>query len=183
VTRTNLLRGLVFALVAGSTSVPWVLMTAVTFGYAGAAALWSFGAVVVYPWIVSSGPRTAARASLLSLLLGIPVLLLFSDPAIVAALSLVTLGLLRGACLFPRPFGRALAYELVWSGLGALAALTLYDDGLVGAACAVWAYWLVQAGFTLSPSSTEKPRAETDAFERAHRAALGLLDRAGRVGP
>jgi hypothetical protein len=90
--------------------------------------------------------------------------------------ALCVLGLTRSALCYPRPFARALAFELLLA-LPAVAAFALLHDGYVlGNSLAVWAFWLVQSAFALLPGSRPATTISPgDPFETASSAAERLM--------
>jgi hypothetical protein len=176
--RAQFLRGIVFALLAGAGSVLALLFVAPRWGYGGAAAaMLGLGAAVLHPLFVSANLRRGLLGSALAAALGLPVAALVTSPSVVLTLALVVLALCRSVCVFPRPFARALLLELFFLGLGLALACFFYDGSLVGVAFATWAFWLVQAGFALTLTSSAKAEEPGDPFERAHAAAQALLER------
>jgi len=175
--RSQLFRGIVFALLAGASSVLTLLLIAPRWGYEGAAALLGLGAALLYPLFVSADLRRGLLGSGLAAALSLPVAALISSPSVVLTLALVVLALCRSVCVFPRPFARALLFELFFLGSGLALACLFYDGSLVGSAFATWAFWLVQAGFALTATSSVKPEEPGDPFERAQAAAQAVLER------
>jgi hypothetical protein len=178
--RAQFLRGLVFALLAGAGSVLALLLIAPRWGYGGSAAVLGLGAALLYPLFVSAELRRGLLGSALAAIVSLPLAALVRSPDLVLALALVVLALCRSVCVFPRPFARALLLELAFLGLGLALACFFYDGSLEGVAFASWAFWLVQAGFALTVSSSAKPEEPGDAFERAHAAAQAVLERRAR---
>jgi hypothetical protein len=177
VARAQFFRGIVFALLAGAGSVLVLLLAAPHWGYAGATAAIGLGAALFYPLFASANLRRGLLGCGLAGALSLPVAMFVSDPSIVLTLALVVLALCRSVCVFPRPFARALLAELLFLGLGLSLACFFYDGSLVGVAFATWAFWLIQAGFALTVTSTAKEEEPGDPFERAHAAAQAVLER------
>lgn len=175
--RAQLARGIVFALLAGAGSVLALLLAAPHWGYGGAAALLGLGAALLYPLFVSADLRRGLLGSGLAAALSLPVAALVSNPSVTLTLALVVLALCRSVCVFPRPFARALLLELLFLGSGLALAGFFYDGSLAGIAFATWAFWLAQAGFALTVTSSAKAEQPGDPFERAHAAAQAVLER------
>jgi hypothetical protein len=175
--RAQFVRGIVFALLAGAGSVLALLLTAPRWGYGGAAALLGLGAALLYPLFVSADLRRGLLGSGLAAALSLPVAALVSNPSVVLTLALMVLALCRSVCVFPRPFARALLFELFFLGSGLGLASFFYDGTLAGIAFAIWAFWLVQAGFALTITSAAKAEEPGDPFERAQAAAHAVLER------
>ena len=151
----SLLRGLVFALIAGLGLPCYALLVAPTL-------------------------RRGVVALLLSAALVAPVALVDPGPRVVFVLTPFVLGIVRSAILFPRPLARALFLELCVSGLALALSAFFQDASLVGETFAVWAFWLVQAGFALAPGEAQPAQEnEGDAFEDARARALAVLERGG----
>jgi len=174
-TRSNFFRGLAFALAAGAAA-PFGLFLAG--GQRGIGNSMLF-AVVLYLLFAHDNLRRGLGAGALALVLGVPFALFLRDPNVLTLLSLVTLALCRSAVLYPRPFARALAWELVFMGTGALGAFVWWDWSAVGVCLSTWSFWLIQSAFALTvTSSAGRDEAPSDPFERAHAAAEAVL--AGR---
>ena len=173
--RSKFFRGLAFALAAGAAA-PFALFSAGGQRGIGNSVLF---AVVLYLLLAHDNLRRGVAASALALVLGVPFALFLREPNVLIALALVTLGLCRSAVLYPRPFVRALACELFFVGAGALGAFVWFDWSAVGVCLSTWSFWLVQAGFALTAtSSAAREEGPSDPFERAHAAAEAVL--AGR---
>nr|PZN27043.1 MAG: hypothetical protein DIU78_06135 [Pseudomonadota bacterium] len=164
-------------MVAGLGAPLWLLLTAPRLGYEGGSALYALGLLVVYPPFVSPDRRRGVVAAVLAALLAAPVALLRPDALVVLAVVPLVLGVVRGAVLFPRPLARTLAYEMVFAFASLLVVAILYEPGLFGVTLSAWGFWLVQAGHALVPGDRAVNESETDPFERAHAAALAILDR------
>jgi hypothetical protein len=175
--RVQIFRAVVFALLAGAGSVLALLLAAPRFDHDGSVALLGLGAALLYPLFASANLRRGLAGSALAALLSLPVAALVRDPGVVVTLALVVLGLNRSVCVFPRPFARALLLELIFLGFGLALASFFYDGSLAGVAFATWAFWLVQAGFALTVSSSVRPQEPADPFERAQAAAQAVLER------
>lgn len=176
--RLGLLRGVVFALIAGLGVLFWSLVVGPIVGREPAAALYAVALVPLYALVVAPNPRRGAAASLLAAALALPVCL-DTGPKLALAVTPFILGIVRSALLFPRPLVRALFLELAVSAAALLVAAFFHDPSPIGTTFAVWAFWLVQAGFALAPGEAAPPReAATDRFERARARALAILERA-----
>jgi hypothetical protein len=175
--RLSLMRGLVFALIAGLGVMFWLLLAGPVLGYARAAALYGLGLLPWYALSVAPTLRLGATAFLLAAVLVVPAAFFDPGPRLVLALTPFVLGIVRSAMLFPRPFARALFLELCVSALALCLAAFFHDASVVGTTFAVWAFWLVQAGFALGPGEPQRGREDPDPFEAAHARALAMLDR------
>jgi hypothetical protein len=175
--RLSLMRGLVFALIAGLGAMFWLLLVGPVIGYARAAALYGLGLLPWYALSVAPTLRLGAAGFLLAALLVVPVAFFDPGPRLALALTPFVLGIVRSAISFPRPFARALFLELCVSALAVALAAFFHDTSVVGTTFAVWAFWLVQAGFALAPGEPQRAREDADAFEAAHARAIAVLER------
>lgn len=179
--RPTFARGLSFAALAGLGAPLFLLLTAPRFGYGPASATYALALLVVYPPFVASSLRRGALGAALAVLLVAPVAVLRPDALVALAVTPFVLGVVRGAVLFPRPFARALAYEMGLAAASGLVAALFYEPGLVGVSLSAWGFWLVQAGYALVPGRPPRfAEAGVDPFEQAHAAALAVLERRGR---
>ncbi|MGC4094929.1 MAG: hypothetical protein QM756_44830 [Polyangiaceae bacterium] len=170
--RNSLLRGVLFALVAGSLG-PFVLFV---LGTHWGLAIGAVFAVALHLLVIGSDVSRGVRAAGLSLLLGLPLLLVVRDTDLILALSAVNLGLCRSALLYRRSLARSLLFEVAFLGCGALVAWIWVDGGVLGWCAALWSFWLVQAGFSLTTSTeTAGPQLPVDPFERAQAVAEAIL--------
>ncbi|HET9934606.1 MAG TPA: hypothetical protein VFQ35_28070 [Polyangiaceae bacterium] len=171
--RNSLLRGLAFALVAGTTA-PFLVFAA---GLPVASV--ALCTVVVHLLVVAPNLRRGLHAAALASALALPCALFVSDQLTGIALGAVILGLCRSALLYPRSFARALVAELAFLGVGSVSALIWAGTAFVGVPLMTWSFWLVQAGFVLfQPDSRGSGDVPADPFERAQRLAEAVL--AGR---
>jgi hypothetical protein len=180
--RPNLLRGVVFALIAGLGVMFWLLLAGPIFGYARAAALYGLALLPWYSLAVAPAWRAGLIAFFLAAVLAMPAALFAAGPRLVFALTPFVLGIVRSAILFPRPFPRALFLELCCSVPALLLAAFFHDSSVIGMTLAFWAFWLVQSGFALAPGEPGETsvRESGDAFEVAHARALAVLERSQR---
>jgi len=169
-TRRVLWRAIAFALLAG-------LCAPVADSLGGDFDRWLPLLAVPYLTVISDDLRRGVRASALAALLILPGLVFVSDRDTAMAWSMVALGLCRSCLVYPRSFGRALFTELAWNGAALLAAVALLGPFPLNLALASWGFWLVQAGFLLSVSSSRVAGpAALDAFERAKAAAEAVMN-------
>ncbi|HWO12164.1 MAG TPA: hypothetical protein VNN80_21865 [Polyangiaceae bacterium] len=177
--RLSLLRGLLFALVAGLGVLLWLSVAGPLIGSARAASLYGLALLPGYALAVAPDVRRAAGAFLLAAALALPVSFFATGPRFVFVLTPFVLGIVRSAILFPRPFARALFLEACCSLLAVGVAVFFHDASAVGMTFAVWGFWLVQAGFALAPGEpAAAPLAPAgDPFEAARDRALAILER------
>jgi hypothetical protein len=168
--RNSLLRGLVFALVAGCLS-SWVSFSVPgDYGYA------LLSAVVAHLVVVAPNLKRGVRASAFSACLAFTAALFVRDQLLLTALGLVILGLARSALLYPRPFLRAVLVEMFFVGSGVVAVMAWVGAGRLGLALSNWSFWLVQSAFVLSAAGVKAiPELPMDPFERAQQIAEAVL--------
>lgn len=178
--RSQFARALSFALLAGPLSWFALVLATPLFGQEQAFALYGLGCVTLHPLFIADNLRRGVRASLLAAALCLVAVVMFGRPMVLATLAPAILALVRSAYLFPKPLARALFFELVFN-VGALFALGFfYDGGAIGCAFASWSFWLIQSAFALLPGSRSAAQVgPSDPFERAHAAAIQLLERSG----
>ncbi len=149
--RLSFLRGLVFALVAGLVVVLWLTIAGPLIGYARAASLYGLALLPGYALAVAPSLRRGAGGFLLAAALVSPAAFFAPGPRLAFVLTPFVLGIVRSAILFPRPLARALFLEGCCSVLAVALATLFHDASVVGTTFAIWAFWLVQAGFALAP--------------------------------
>jgi hypothetical protein len=178
VRRLGLLRGILFAVFAGLGVLFWSLVIGPIVGRGPAAAIYALALVPLYAITVAPNLRLGAIAFSLAAALALPVLCFDPVPRLALAITPFVLGIIRSTVLFPRPLARALFLELGVSALALLVAAVFHDPSPIGTTFAVWAFWLVQAGFALAPGEPAPGRqAVGDRFELAHARALAILER------
>jgi hypothetical protein len=176
--RLSFLRGLLFALCAGLGVFLWLILAGPLVGYARAGTWYGLGLLPWYALIIAPQLRLGVSAFLVAAALAVPAALLAPGPLFVFALTPFVLGIVRSAILFPRPFARALFLEGCCNVLAVGAAAFLYDSSVIGTTFALWAFWLLQAGFALAPGDPEATlEAAGDPFEAARARALAVLER------
>jgi hypothetical protein len=177
--RLSFLRGLVFALVAGLGVVLWLTIAGPLIGYARAASLYGLALLPGYALAVAPSLRRGAGGFLLAAALVWPAAFFAPGPRLVFVLAPFVLGIVRSALLFPRPFARALLLEGCCSGLAVALAVLFHDASVVGTTFAIWAFWLVQAGFALAPGEpgATAPAPVGDPFDAARDRAFAVLER------
>jgi hypothetical protein len=177
--RLSLLRGLLFALIAGLGVLLWLTIAGPWIGDSRAATLYALALLPGYALVVAPSLRRGAGGFLLAAALALPAAFFASGPRFVLALTPFVLGVVRSAVLFPRPFARAVFLEACCSLLAVCLAATFHDASVVGTTFAIWAFWLVQAGFALAPGepATPPPSPGGDPFDTARARALAVLER------
>lgn len=177
--RLGFLRGLGFALVAGLGILLWLTIAGPLVGYSRAASLYGLALLPAYALAVAPSLRLAVGACLLAAVLVLPAAFFAPGPRLVFVLTPFVLGIVRSAILFPRPFARAVFLEACCSVLAVGLAVVFHDGSAVGTTFAIWAFWLVQAGFALAPGEpgAAPPAAVGDPFDAARARALAVLER------
>jgi len=173
----SFLRGLLFALFAGLGALPFQIVFGTAWDYDSCLGVYLLALAVLA--VLASAPslRTALGGGLLAAALCGALALTFPGIATATLGVLCALGLARSALCYPRPFARALAFELLLA-LPSVAAFALLHDGHpLGNSLAVWAFWLVQSAFALLPGAPRAPTTDgtRDRFESAAAAAERLM--------
>ena len=182
--RLSFLRGLLFALFAGLGVFLWLILAGPVLGYARAATWYGLGLLPWYALVIAPQPRLGVSAFLVAAVLAVPAAIFAPEPLFVFALTPFVLGIVRSAILFPRPFARALFLEGCCNLLAVGAAAFFYDSSVVGTTFALWAFWLLQAGFALAPGDPVATlEAAGDPFQTARARALAVLERGRPASP
>ena len=172
----SFLRGLSFALFAGLGALPFQLLFGAPWDYDACLGVYQLGLAVLAVLACAPSLRTALGGGALAAALCAALALTFPGIATATLGALCALGFARSALCYPRPFARALAFELLLALPAAAAFALLHDGRPIGNTLAVWAFWLVQSAFALLPGT---PRATTDPigdrFETAAAAAERLM--------
>jgi hypothetical protein len=172
----SFLRALLFALFAGLGALPFQLLFGTPWDHDPSLAVYQLGLAVLA--VIAGAPslRSALGAGALAAMLCAALALTLPGIATATLGALCALGLARSALCYPRPFARALAFELLLALPSAVAFALLHDGYVLGNSLAVWAFWLVQSAFALLPGT---PRATAtssgDPFEAAASAAERLM--------
>jgi hypothetical protein len=172
----SLLRGLTFALFAGLGALPFTLVFGTAWDYDSSLGVYQLGLTVLAVLACAPSLRTALGGAALAAALCGALALTFPGIATAMLGVLCALGLARSALCYPRPFARALAFELLLALPSACAFALLHDGRPIGNALAVWAFWLVQSAFALLPgASRPASHIARDRFETAAAAAERLM--------
>jgi hypothetical protein len=172
----SLSRHLLFALFAGLGALPWQLLFGVVWSFEACLGPYLLALVVASAIVTAPWGRRALPAALLACALCARLALISPGVASATLGALIALGLTRSAVLYPRPFARALAFELALALPSATAFAVLHDGAPIGDSLAVWSFWLVQSAFALLPGKTgEGHGLERDPFEAAVSAADELM--------
>ena len=178
--RSDFLRALVFALIAGLGVVPFWALAARHLAVDDALGMYLLGSAVVYVTLIAPRARSPLGATVLCASLATAVAIIAPGLPTAALASAVIVALARSGMLRPLPIGRALWVEgSLWLGGLALGAW-LYDGSLAGYALAVWVVWLLQALYALTPTSERSEDGDgagADPFDVALGAADRLMER------
>jgi hypothetical protein len=174
--RLGLGRGLLFALFAALAALPCMFALSVLCDFDTSIGLLLLGLTPLHVLVIAPSWRRGLGAFLLAA--GLCGVLVLSAPGLQAAAlgTLVALGLIRSALLYPRPLARALVFELALALAAGVALALLHDGSLAGNALGVWSFWLVQSAFALLPG--DSPARDPDArdpFETAAAAAERVM--------
>ena len=174
----SLLGALAFGAVAALGSIPWTMIAGPVFGRLWAVALYCLATVVLYVvTIAPTWPRGLAIGGLAGLLAAaFGILAPWPSEAIFGAV--LVLAIARSGFLYRSRPARALLLECSLAGGGLLAAYTLARPTLLGAALAIWSFFLVQSLYCLTGGVRERLPEEPsiDPFEQARRRALALME-------
>jgi hypothetical protein len=174
----SLLRCLMFALFAGLGALPWQLLFGVVWSFDACLGPYLLALVVACAVVIAPSWRHALLAALLAGVLCAPLALILPGVATAVLGALIALGLTRSALLYPRPFARALAFELALALPSTIAFALLHDGAPIGNSLALWSFWLVQSAFALLPGQVDGSAGlERDPFEAAISAADELMQR------
>jgi hypothetical protein len=172
----SFLRGLSFALFAGLGALPFQLLFGARWNYDSSLGPYQLGLTVLA--VIAGAPSLRAAVGAGALTAALCGSLAITSPGVATATlgALCALGLARSALCYPRPFARALAFELLLALPAAAAFALLHDGHPIGNSLAVWAFWLVQSAFALLPG-TPRPSSDPtrDRFETAASAAERLM--------
>jgi len=180
-------RSLVFALLCGAASVPWLVIARPLLGDRLALALYATAAATIYVLGISSR-RSVGIGAALALLVCAGSLLLLSTSftPYVIALAGVTASL-RSALLWPGPKQSASgllghwAREIALTAAGLwLAARLIEGPSAFADSLAIWGFFMVQSGFwLLHPRAIASSTTSNDPFEVTSRHLRAVLD--GRI--
>lgn len=168
----------IFAAVAASAVVPWLVLAAPLLGGRRAVAVSLVLVTATYLAGIAPSRRRAAGAAVAALLAGAVLLVVTWHPLELAVGLGVALATLRSGVLFQAPPARAVVLEAALVGGGLCFARFLGGPGPLGVAFAVWGFFLVQSLWFLVGGVAERaaPARGTDPFDDAWARALAILD-------
>jgi hypothetical protein len=167
----------VFAGCAAVSTCLGVALAAPLLGYGDATAFCALALVVLHPLFVAPSVERGVAATLVTAALAVPIAWVRPAPFVAFLGMAALLGVVRSALLYPQSFPRALLLEAVLAGVGLGAVLLFHDGSLVGSVFSMWSFWLIQAGFALrAVESSSRPEPAGDPFDRAHAAAVVILE-------
>ncbi len=171
-------RTLAYGVVAALASIPWTMILGPFVGRSWALAGFCLAAAALYAAILAPtrarGAAVAAAAGLAAAV--VAILATRPSEAILGAALILTVA--RGGFLYRGKPARTLLIEGILILGGLLFARALAGPTLLGAAFAVWAFFLVQSLFFLAGGVRERESDEpqVDPFERARKRALALME-------
>lgn len=164
-------RSLLFAVLAGLGTAPFLLAAGPLVGAGNGLVLYGWLGVLGYLGWTAPDLRRGFVAMALAAALAPLLALATWGGGIWAGLAAAAmlLATARGVVLGTLPPGRALAAEAILAGGGLLLARLLAGDGLLGATLGVWTFFLVQCLFPLIGGGQRPAEGDIDPFERARR--------------
>ncbi len=174
-------RTLAFALLAASAWLAiWVVLGPVL-GTTHALGLFLIGLVALYVAGIAPSWRRGLAVALPASGACLAFWLLTRSVSELAVFTAIAIAVARSGFLYRSRFGRGLAIELLLGSVGLGLVALLVGSGVVGIACSIWGYFLVQSVFFLIAGvrlrSTESQG--VDPFDQARQALLLLLERDG----
>jgi len=174
-------RSALFAAVAATGWLSWVLVVAPLLGVWNARAVYLVGVTAVYVAGLSPQSRRQLPVALATLLVAAVVALIAHTTAELAIGLAAILGIARSGLLYRAGPARAVATEATLLLGGLVFARFLAAISLPATALALWGFFLVQSLFFIIAGV--RPRAlsgsHPDPFEEAQRRALALLEQTG----
>ncbi len=173
-------RSALFAAVAASAWLPWVVVTGPMLGVWGARAVYLSGVTALY--VLGLGARGwRLLPALVAGVAGIAIAILARSTTELALGLAALLGLARSAFLYRAAPARAVTTEVLLLGGGLLFARFLAAAAPFSTALALWGFLLVQSAFFLigGVQPRHDPGARRDPFDEARARALALLDGLG----
>ena len=169
--RSAFARSLLFALLAGLGTAPFLLLAGPLAGAGRALVLYGWLAVFGYLATTAPAMRRGVLAAALAAALA-PLLVLATagaGPWAGLAAAAMTLAAARGVFLRSFPPARAVLVEALLAGGGLLLARLFASGTLLGAALGVWTFFLVQCLHPLVGGEVKVEDGPTDPFEKAQR--------------
>jgi hypothetical protein len=169
-------RSVAFAAVAGAGVLVALPLAAPVFGAPASLRLYLLGIAVLYVSGLAAERRRGLAAGAVASALALPVLLLPLGAACSAVAAAAIVAIVRSAVVFrSRPL-RACVSEAMLLATGLSLAEVLADGTTVGAALAIWGYFLVQSTFFLiGGARLRRADGPVDPFDRARAELLALL--------
>ncbi len=170
--------GLLFAALAASGVLPWLLVVRPVAGSYAALALYLAGAAAAYLYLMAVERARGFVVATIALATGIAVAVVARSVTELSLGLAVLLAVGRSAFLYARPPARAVVLETLLVAGGLLFARFLAGHSALAIVLAVWGFFLVQSFYFLI--AHPKPRAREcghpDPFEDARTRVLALLD-------
>ncbi len=163
---------------AALASIPWTMVAGPVFGRLWAVAAYCLGAVVLYVAAIAPSLRRGVEIGALAALAAAAVAVLAPWPSEAILGAALILAVARSGFLYRSRPARAVALESALAGGGLAFAGVLAAPTLLGAALAIWAFFLVQSLFFVAGGVEARGSDEphVDPFERARKRALALME-------
>ncbi len=174
----SLFGSLAFGLLAALGSIPWTMVCGPILGRLWALAIYSLAMVALY--VVVIAPNWSRGVAIGGLAVGLAGVagLLAPWPAEAIFGAALILAIARSGFLYRQAPARALALEGALAIGGLLFAYAVAGPTLLGAALAIWSFFLVQSLYFLVGGRRDRVSDEpaVDPFEKARQRALALMD-------
>jgi len=171
-------RSVLFAALAGAAWPAFALAAGALLGMNAAFSLYAVGATAVYVAGLAPNLARGLASAFAAVAIAVTVAAVAGAPGGAALGAALALGIVRSGLLYPSRNARAIAIEALLIGGGLALARFLSAPGALGAALALWGFFLVQSAF-FAIGGVRTPDAgggALDRFERARRRALALLE-------
>ena len=169
---------LAFGMVAALGSIPWAMVVGPFFGRSWALAGYCLAAVTLYVAVIARGWHRGFVAGAVTGLVSVAIALIAATPSEAVLGAVAILAVARSGFLYRSKPARAVVLEAAVIFGGLLFARLLAGPTLLSSSLAIWGFFLVQSLFFLAGGVRERESEEPqiDAFERARRRALALME-------
>ncbi len=169
---------LAFGALAALASIPWTMVLGPFVGQSWALAGFCLGAAALYAAVLTATWARGVAVAVLTGLAAAAVAVLASRPTEAILGGALILAVARSGFLYRGKPARTLVIEAGLIVGGLLFARMFAGSTLLGAALAIWAFFLVQSLFFLAGGVREREPEEprVDPFERARKRALALME-------
>lgn len=175
---------LVFALLAGLGTVPWLLATTPWLPNSSALALFALASASAYGLLIAPTWAVGARAGLTIFAFSALPWLLASPISIRLVAPALALALVRSGWLYRSGLLRSAVLETMLAVAGLVLARWLVAPSALALGLAVWSYFLVQSAFFLVADEAAGPSRRgtpIDPFDAARRRALEVMGSSGGI--